>query len=272
MGGGVTIPRPPKGKWNTAGQIVGDGFSIAWRVLDAQYWGVPQRRRRIYLVADFRGQRAGEILFERKGLRGYFKTGGTPWQGTAGDAANRTGADDCEGECVAYSIGNGQLNQISMSEQSNTLDCMHDKQAVIVFDKEVYNSGANATGGHYMAEDGPAPSLRTGQPPGVCVRYIVRRLTPTECARLQGFPDNWGHPDHKDSFTLEELSFWKTVRDTYAAINGKSRKDYTEAQMLKWYNSLHTDSTEYKMWGNGIALPTALYVMQGISDALNELN
>ena len=97
-------------------------------------------------------------------------------------------------------------------------------------------------------------------------RYIVRRLTPTECARLQGFPDNWGHPDHKDTFTKEEYEFWLDVRNTHAIINGKTTKNYTKDQMLSWYNKLHTDGAEYKMWGNGIALPNALYVMQGIAD------
>ena len=96
-------------------------------------------------------------------------------------------------------------------------------------------------------------------------RYIVRRLTPTECARLQGFPDKWGHPDHKDDFTDEEYTFWMDVRNTHAAINGKAERQYTKEQMLAWYNKLHTDSAEYRMWGNGIALPTALYVMQGIA-------
>ena len=59
-------------QWRKAGSIMGDGFSVAWRILDAQYWGVPQRRRRIYLVADFGGGRAEEILFEREGLREDF--------------------------------------------------------------------------------------------------------------------------------------------------------------------------------------------------------
>ena len=100
-------------------------------------------------------------------------------------------------------------------------------------------------------------------------RYIVRRLTPTECARLQGFPDKWGHPVHKDTFTKEEYEFWLDVRNTHAAINGKATKNYTKDQMLNWYNKLHTDAAEYKMWGNGIALPNALYVMQGIKEAIN---
>lgn len=100
--------------------------------------------------------------------------------------------------------------------------------------------------------------------------YIVRRLTPTECARLQGFPDTWGVPDHKDDFTDEEYHFWLEVRNTHAAINGRQTKEYTKEQMLKWYNKLHTDSAEYKMWGNGIALPCALYVMEGILEAAKE--
>lgn len=58
------VPPPPKGKWEPAGLVEGDGWSLGWRVLDAQYWGVPQRRKRIFLVADFGGRRAGEILFK----------------------------------------------------------------------------------------------------------------------------------------------------------------------------------------------------------------
>lgn len=102
----------------------------------------------------------------------------------------------------------------------------------------------------------------------VPVHYIVRRLTPTECARLQGFPDLWGYLDKKESFTDEEYKFWLEVRNTYTRINNKAIKDYTKAQMLSWYNKLHSDSAEYKMWGNGIALPNALYVMQGIAEVV----
>jgi DNA (cytosine-5)-methyltransferase 1 len=101
-------------------------------------------------------------------------------------------------------------------------------------------------------------------------RYIVRRLTPTECARLQGFPDEWAHPDYKTELTDEEYLFWLNVRNTHAAINGKAVKQYTREQMLRWYNGLHTDSAEYKLWGNGIALPCALYVMEGIAEELEK--
>ena len=148
--------------------------------------------------------------------------------------------------------------------------CREDKP--VVFDKEVYQSGINARGGHYIAEGGPSPTLRcTGHPPGVAINYIVRRLTPTECARLQGFADRWGEIDQKDDFTAEELGFWRIVRSTHADVNGKPYKHYSKEQMLNWYNKLRTDSAEYKMWGNGIALPPALYCMQGIAYALEEV-
>ena len=74
------VPRPPGGKWYPAGAVMGDGFSLAWRTLDAQYWSVPQRRARIFLVADFGGATAPQILFEPAGLPGHPPTGGETGQ------------------------------------------------------------------------------------------------------------------------------------------------------------------------------------------------
>jgi len=79
---GVRLPRPDR-RWNNAGVVRGNGFSLAWRVLDAQFWGVPQRRHRIALVADFRGDSAAEILFERQGLRRHNAPGEEPQQRAA---------------------------------------------------------------------------------------------------------------------------------------------------------------------------------------------
>ncbi len=83
----ASIPRLPSGEgWSNSGAIVGDGWSIAWRVHDAQFWGVPQRRKRISLVADFAGSSALEILFEREGMSGDTQSGTEKGQGTARDA------------------------------------------------------------------------------------------------------------------------------------------------------------------------------------------
>lgn len=230
----AVMPDVPKAGWPYADCYSGNGWSLAYRVFDAQYWGVPQRRRRIYLVADFRGQRAGEILLKPEGLRRISAQSGTQGQETARCAKNSVGT----------AIGGvDRYNQSFLPGLAQTLrtpgggDCTPTVLAPVGKEKTV----------------------------AVPVHYIVRRLTPTECARLQGFPDLWGYLDKKESFTDEEYKFWLEVRNTYARINNKAVKDYTKAQMLSWYNKLHSDSAEYKMWGNGIALPNALYVMQGIA-------
>lgn len=85
------VPVPEKG-WPTSGCLMGDGWSLAWRVLDAQFWGVPQRRRRIALVADFGGQSAPEILFVRKGVSGNIKPGSTAGERPAGSTKESTGS------------------------------------------------------------------------------------------------------------------------------------------------------------------------------------
>lgn len=423
----AVMPAVPQAGWAYADCISGDGWSLAYRVFDAQHWGVPQRRRRIYLVADFRGECAEKILFEREGVRGYFTQSRTPWQGIASDAQKCVGTDDRVGE-IPYTLkirsgceggGKGALVQKDKSATLATNNDQYLSQPIIVdsiggkaetawhgdtapclkathyknppcttasagfcpeesaktrgvgYAEEqspilragavpavVYDARGNGdgqivstitgdhnnriseyiektptltarcgTGGNnvpgvvyclqgngidradtagcngkgwrenecytlntidrpavcYQKATGPLmanshPGSYTGQDAytdmfvvgkektvAVPVHYIVRRLTPTECARLQGFPDLWGHLDKKESFTDEEYKFWLEVRNTYARINNKAVKDYTKAQILTWYNKLHTDSAEYKMWGNGIALPNALYVMQGIA-------
>lgn len=92
-------------------------------------------------------------------------------------------------------------------------------------------------------------------------KYIIRRLTPTECARLQGFPSTWGE---LVPYNPADADFWESVRKTHARINGKTYKP--TKNLKRWYDKLHTDSAEYKMWGNGIALPCAEYVLHGIAE------
>ncbi len=85
------VPQPPKNKWGGAGAIMGNGWSLAWRTLDAQFWGVPQRRRRIYLIADFGSERAGEILFEQESLRGNSSESRSARKGSSNDAERGAG-------------------------------------------------------------------------------------------------------------------------------------------------------------------------------------
>lgn len=283
----AVMPKVPKAGWAYADCISGNGWSIAYRTFDAQYWGVPQRRRRIYLVADFRGGRAKEILFEQEGLRGPTAQSGTQGQEIAEDIGNGIKADDRKRNCLtAYSFDSLSSNsmksknpfsgcrvvEVSKTLDTSTPDPSKNQGGIAIVQKVVvYDARGNGDGklcptitGDHNNRVTDYTALCCEEKP-VVLDYIVRRLTPTECARLQGFPSKWGFLDAKEDFTEEEYKFWLEVRNTYAKINSKAVKDYTKAQILIWYNKLHTDSAEYKMWGNGIALPNALYVMQGIS-------
>ena len=302
-GEAVPVPEPPKGKWAKAGCVVGDGYSLAWRVYDAQYWGVPQRRKRIYLVADFGSERAGEILFEREGVRGDSAQGGEAREGAAYDAAGGAGGgchafditgvssnsyksptpDSCfkerdisrsldtfvgtpecnqGGTVVVYDcIEMNQTPDIVYPEKARTLAARHDSSPcadrgqniiciegdgnakahierklspcmktihpnTVIFPNIAGSLCANSHPGSYTGQDAfndMLPVYRKDR------RYIVRRLTPLECCRLQGFPDWWED-----------------------GANG-------------------SDSARYKMWGNGIALPCAADVMRRIAkeDACN---
>lgn len=171
----AVIPGPPKGKWTTSGCVMGDGWSIAYRVLDAQFWGVPQRRRRIALVADFGGQSAPEILFVRKSVCGDIEQGQpereTPAAGAGGGADTaitlrmRAG---CEGG------GKGALLQ---TEKSGTLAC-HNDQALFTAEPaegQEYIVCLNDQGGSLMdVSADKAGTLRAeahGHQPVVCAGF-----------------------------------------------------------------------------------------------------
>ena len=455
----VSISKPAK--WENAGRIMGDGYSVAWRLLDAQYWGVPQRRQRIYLVADFDGGSAGKILFESEGLSGYSAQGFKSWQNAANgitEGIGETGSQDslmfenhsqdtryrgplAVAQTVSSTYGTGGNNQPFVVQTPKTLKvrcgCEGGGKGALVqdnlsatlstnndqtlFQPRAYgvcaknsnsmksdnpNSGfyeadtsrcldanggnptcnqggiaviegngsrpshrgdgykesdvmytLNATEQHAVAfaevhatlsaNDGPKgpssqmmknpeenfvgevsygigrPAMNQGynakfsfqieeeveptlvasgasgvahprfssskasffteaneecantlvatdykDPPivndGDEVDYIVRRLTPTECARLQGFPDWWcddlGIPDPTD----EDIAKWREVFETHAKAIGKTTKPKSDAQIRKWLQNPQSDSAEYKMWGNGVALPNVFFVLAGI--------
>lgn len=382
------VPLSPKGKWQTAGCIMGDNFSIAWRVFDAQYWGVPQRRKRIYLVADFGGNTAPKILFERESLSRNFEESREAWQRTAGDIKNgshKTSTEDVEcydisdrrrvadksevsptlttkmgtggnnvpiviethgqdarwrlsednivqtlasnmgmgGQCATYlrqitmqirsgceGGGKGALMQIDKSATLSTHNTQTLFEPIPIADKATRYKG----GGDTRNNDGSANGLGIGEPGapantltaadrhGVacfaqqvigiyeesdkasCLKrrdykdstdlivweYIIRRLTPLECCRLQGFPDNWaeelGIPEPKP----EEICHWRQVFRTHMEAMGEDKKEKTDNQIRKWLKEPESDSAKYKMWGNGIALPCAMFVMEGIAIVLEE--
>ena len=94
--------------------------------------------------------------------------------------------------------------------------------------------------------------------------YIVRRLTPVVCARLQGFPDWWCSDLGISDPTEEDIRFWSEVWETHRRIMGTSQKPKSEKQIVKWLKDPHSDSAEYKLWGNGVCLPIVLFVLSGI--------
>ena len=480
-------------KWPAAGEIVADDFSLAWRVFDAQYWGVPQRRKRIYLVADFAGGSAGKILFESEGVSGYTPQGFRSWQGAAGASEKGSGTAGCvclndqggnrmdvtdgvtctlraeahhppcvmesAGFCTEHSAhsrsigyeeetsptlragtvpaavyenhsqdtrytklegiaptvsstyGTGGNNQpfvvetpktlkirsgcegggkgaLIQDNKSATLGCNNDQtvfvpkvygicskqshamqsdnphsgfyeadtcrcldanggnpscnqggMAVVAvqgsmigrsdkngpqgsgvnedvsftldatdrhavaygIDRATYNMGRNAKFGitveteiePTMVSKGPGAvgqpiyhssksSFHTNftdddvtetlvatdfkDPPTVSKEpdYIVRRLTPTECARLQGFPDWWCSDLGTANPTEDEVEFWTEVFETHRRVMGASSNPKSRNQIIKWLKDPHSDSAEYKMWGNGVALPNVCFVLSGI--------
>lgn len=126
---------------------------------------------------------------------------------------------------------------------------------------------AMTTGSFTQVEKNQSPAIMARDykdPNVVCPAggYTVRRLTPTECARLQGFPDNWCANLGTEKTTDEEMYFWHKVFKTYSEVTGCKMK--SDKQVAKWLKDPYSDSAEYKMWGNGVALPCVWFVLCGI--------
>jgi DNA (cytosine-5)-methyltransferase 1 len=158
---------------------------------------------------------------------------------------------------VAYAIGNGQADNIGMSEIGYTLDCMHDKQAVLIIN-DTYQTTVGALcardykgiGSQYVDED--KCEVQRDRSTSGRRFYIVRRLTPLEYCRLQGFPDWWvyGCEAKPVSGWWADNDTWLRVIDPHGEVPG-------------------SDSAIYKMWGNGMALPCMLYVLSGMEEGKN---
>ena len=247
------IPRPEK--WRTSGCILGDGYSVAWRILDAKFWGVPQRRCRIALVADFAGQSAPEILFIRRGLQG------NPTQAEKAGQAGAGTADPGAGTAV-YGMRQNSANARSDGIQRDAAPTLKaDHPGLIVLDNHPQDGrigmsktgnaqpldAKNGTGGN----NGPlvlcigngqknqsisdvATTLSTMHDQSIIYRQSgLWRLTPLECERLQGYPDGW-----------TDIGDWTDDK-------GRTRKS--------------SDAARYKALGNSIALPPWKWVLKRIS-------
>ena len=387
---GTQVPMPEKNRWPYADIYLGNGWSVAYRTFDAQYWGVPQRRRRIYLVGDLAGQCAGKVLFESEGLSGYSAEGFRAWQRAAGNPAAGLGAagplclNDQGGSYMDVSVGvsgtlraqmdghppcileqaaevyenhsqdtryTGPLNTaptvsstygtggnnqpfvvkvdtpktlkiragrpgggkgpLIQEDVSATLSCNNDQTLFVpkCYGISSMQSGAmlsdNPHAGSYEADtsrtldqsggnpscnqggvaivEGPTYAVTTGsytqvseeQAPTLMARdfkdpaavnrgYSVRRLTPTECARLQGVPDFWCADLDTPEPTEEDIAFWMEVWETHRRVMGRSSRPKSRNQIIKWLRHPHSDSAEYAMWGNGVALPNVFFVLAGI--------
>ena len=410
---GAQVPMPEKNFWPYADLYMGEQWSVAYRTLDAQHWGVPQRRRRIFLVADFAGWGAGQVLFESEGLSGYSAEGFRAWQratrdpaagsGVAGICLNDQGGScmdvssevaatlraehhghppcvlDAAGFCTEHSadsrgigfeqeraptlragvvpaaialeshpidsrikiadngtiqtltsrMGTGGMNvplvlkirsgcegggkgPLIQEDRSATLSCNNDQtlfepvpfgicsdqskamlsdnphagiykaQTSRTLDTGGGNPGCNQGGiavvarektyamtmnNYVQVEEEKTPALLSRDykdPTAVNSGYTVRRLTPTECARLQGFPDWWCSGLDTPEPTGEDIAFWTEVWETHRRLCNPSVKPKTERQIVKWLQAPHSDAAEYKMWGNGVALPCVWFVLSGI--------
>lgn len=254
-GESAVIPRPSDGKWRTAGCILGDGFSIAWRVLDAQFWGVPQRRRRIALVADFGGITAPEILFERESVPGNPAESGTARENATGDAADCVGITNRGGSTggvveTLRACSHGALPMVldaadgvypavarTLTGRYDSSACVDRGQNVICIQgsciDRVDNTARNGAGWRegnesYALAATVRHAIRDGD-------GQVRRLTPLECERLQGYPDGW-----------TDIGAWVDSR-------GKAHAE-------------STDAARYKALGNSIAIPPWTYVLSRLAE------
>ena len=275
----------PKNGWPTWGgyRDVDGRWSVAWRVLDAQYWGVPQRRRRIALVADFGGTTAHEILFNPKGVYGHPAASGE--EGERPSASTERGAQEsgaeigqksvfclqgngidradtagCNGKgwredvsytlntidrpavCAGFKLGNSEQERSIgyAEEQSPTLnaECGGNKPAILDMrhtDAAPLTYRQNGFGDYKESDTASSCKQRDFKDAtDLCTQYgIIRRLTPLECERLQGFPDGW-----------TDIGAWTDE-------NGKLHQE-------------SSDSARYKALGNSIALPPWKWVLKRI--------
>lgn len=171
-----------------------------------------------------------------------------------------------QGSMIGRTDKNGPQGSGVNEDVSFTLNAT-DRHAVAFSPARAYSTSKNSY--HTEATENVAGTLVASDykdPPTVAEepQYIVRRLMPTECARLQGFPDWWCADLETAEPTEDELEFWRHVFETHRNITSGSNKAKSDKQLRAWLKSPHSDSAEYKLWGNGVALPCVFFVLSGI--------
>jgi len=165
-----------------------------------------------------------------------------------------------QGSMIGRADKNGPQGSGVNEGVSFTLDAADRHAVAYCMTTGTYTQALEEQSPTLMARDYKDPPVVNETEP----EYIVRRLTPTECARLQGFPDWWCAGLGTDEQTEEEIEFWTEVFEIHRSVMGTSSKPKSRNQIVKWLKNPHSDSAEYKMWGNGVALPNVYFVLSGI--------
>lgn len=324
----ISVPMPAKNKWNKSGCIVGNNFSLAWRVLNAQYFGVAQRRKIVFLVADFGGQSAPKILFEpyclsrdtsksTKERENFAISCETSIRKTSKDsnikynevARNNTlsvlpfDTSFCTylnshnnpkyGDLCHTLSANSHIPKIAINHNYQTKNknvyCLATSQVnseIIKNLSPTLTSSAGTSGNNkpwitvsqtsystYLESDTSVSIKSSGGTLGggsenLSIRDdVIRKLTPLECERLQGFPDDWTCLETKECMSDEEYYFWLEVYKNDKILRNKTfLKDISKNQLLKWYNKLKCDNSRYKALGNSIAIPCVDFIIKRIKD------
>ncbi len=198
--------------------------------------------------------------------------------GPQGDGVNEDVSftlDTSDRHAVAYCMTAGEFTRVGAEQSPPIMARDYKDPNVVIKEDNGRDTDKEAEGGPLCMATGQAnaeigedlcPTLSCNHEAPIITEpyYIVRRLTPTECARLQGFPDDWcadlGTSDPADA----EIAFWTDVFETHRKAVTGAKKPKTEKQIRKWLADPYSDSVEYRLWGNGIALPCAYFVLSGI--------
>lgn len=203
-------------------------------------------------------------IYEADTARTIDANGGNPGCNQGGMAVVESYA--IQGSMIGLKDGNGPQGDGINEDISFTLNTA-DRHAVYALDRASYNQGKNAQFDISVSDDGTAQTI-VAKGPGVVASepvYTVRRLTPLECCRLQGFPDYWCDDLKTENPTDEDIKKWSEIFETHRKVIGKSSKPKSEKQIVKWLKNPYSDSAMYAMWGNGVCLNCVFYVLNGIT-------